>query len=127
MMLPTARAARGRPAIFATSPYVATRPGGMRRTTVRTRCWKGGISARSHHRERVEVIVARIERRDHGAGAAGIVARLPEIHVARPVEPPAVSVDDDADAGAIGVGRVDAQHDADFAGVEAHEGTGRVA
>src|SRR5438093_7447166 len=37
MMLPTARAARGRPAIAATSPYVATRPGGMRRTIDRTR------------------------------------------------------------------------------------------
>jgi hypothetical protein len=42
MMLPTARAARGRPAIAATSPYVATRPGGMRRTTVSTRCWNSG-------------------------------------------------------------------------------------
>src|SRR5918999_1073986 len=37
MMLPTARAAPGRPATAATSPYVATRPGGMRRTVARTR------------------------------------------------------------------------------------------
>jgi len=37
MMFPTARPARGAPAISATSPYVATRPGGMRRTVERTR------------------------------------------------------------------------------------------
>jgi hypothetical protein len=37
MMVPTARAARGRPAAAATSPYVATRPAGIRRTTERTR------------------------------------------------------------------------------------------
>jgi hypothetical protein len=37
MMFPTARAARGCPAAAATSPYVATRPAGMRRTTLRTR------------------------------------------------------------------------------------------
>src|SRR5262245_8667308 len=42
MMLPTARAAPGRPASAATSPYVATRPYGMRRTTVRTREVKSG-------------------------------------------------------------------------------------
>jgi len=36
-MFPTARPARGAPAITATSPYVATRPGGMRRTVDRTR------------------------------------------------------------------------------------------
>jgi hypothetical protein len=30
---PTWRAARGRPASRATTPYVVTRPGGMRRTT----------------------------------------------------------------------------------------------
>src|SRR5438067_10583311 len=41
MMLPTAREARGRPAIRATSPYVATRPGGIRRTTSSTRAEKG--------------------------------------------------------------------------------------
>jgi hypothetical protein len=41
MMLPTARAARGWPAIAATSPYVATRPGGMRRTTDSTRVKNG--------------------------------------------------------------------------------------
>jgi hypothetical protein len=40
MMLPTARWARGRPAAAATSPYVATRPWGMRRTTERTRAAK---------------------------------------------------------------------------------------
>jgi hypothetical protein len=37
MMFPTARPARGAPAIAATSPYVATRPGGMRRTVESTR------------------------------------------------------------------------------------------
>jgi hypothetical protein len=37
MMFPTARAARGWPAASAISPYVATRPAGMRRTAVRTR------------------------------------------------------------------------------------------
>src|SRR4051812_43298198 len=42
MMLPTARAARGTPAAAATSPYVATRPGGIRRTAARTRPWKCG-------------------------------------------------------------------------------------
>src|SRR5262245_7565085 len=36
MMVPTARAAPGRPANRATSPYVVTRPGGMRRSTART-------------------------------------------------------------------------------------------
>jgi hypothetical protein len=36
MMLPTARAARAAPAAAATSPYVATRPGGIRRTAVST-------------------------------------------------------------------------------------------
>jgi hypothetical protein len=36
-MFPTARPARGAPTIAATSPYVATRPGGMRRTVERTR------------------------------------------------------------------------------------------
>ena len=40
MMLPTARAARGLPARAATSPYVATRPGGMRRTIDSTRAVK---------------------------------------------------------------------------------------
>jgi hypothetical protein len=37
MMFPTARPARGAPAIAATSPYVAIRPGGMRRTVESTR------------------------------------------------------------------------------------------
>ena len=37
MMLPTARDALGRPAAAATSPYVDTRPAGMRRTTEITR------------------------------------------------------------------------------------------
>src|SRR5919106_708426 len=37
MMLPTARAARGLPASFATAPYVVTRPTGTRRTIERTR------------------------------------------------------------------------------------------
>ena len=37
MMLPTARPARGCPAASATSPYVATRPAGIRRTRDRTR------------------------------------------------------------------------------------------
>src|SRR4029079_4707955 len=36
MMLPTARAALAAPAAAATSPYVATRPGGIRRTAVST-------------------------------------------------------------------------------------------
>ena len=40
MMLPTARAAPGRPAIAATSPYVATRPLGIRRTHESTRAVK---------------------------------------------------------------------------------------
>ena len=40
MMLPTARHARGRPASVAMSPYVAARPGGMRRTALRTRSVK---------------------------------------------------------------------------------------
>jgi hypothetical protein len=43
MMLPTAREARGLPAAAATSPYVATRPTGMRRTTDRTRLVKDFI------------------------------------------------------------------------------------
>src|SRR3954466_704935 len=42
MILPTARAARGTPAAAATSPYVATRPGGNRRTAANTRMWKSG-------------------------------------------------------------------------------------
>src|SRR5262245_30296816 len=37
MIVPTARAARGRPATRARSPYVATRPGGMRRSAASTR------------------------------------------------------------------------------------------
>src|SRR5262245_21959810 len=37
MMFPTARAARGLPASFATAPYVVTRPTGTRRTTESTR------------------------------------------------------------------------------------------
>src|SRR5215510_3207422 len=37
MMLPTALPARGAPAMAATSPYVATRPGGIRRTVESTR------------------------------------------------------------------------------------------
>jgi len=40
MMLPTARHARGRPATAAMSPYVAARPGGMRRTALSTRAVK---------------------------------------------------------------------------------------
>jgi hypothetical protein len=40
MTLPTARHARGRPASAAMSPYVAARPGGMRRTAPSTRCVK---------------------------------------------------------------------------------------
>jgi hypothetical protein len=40
MMFPTARAAPGAPAAFATSPYVATRPAGIRRTTAMTRVEK---------------------------------------------------------------------------------------
>lgn len=43
-MLPTARQARGRPAIAATSPYVATRPGGIRRTAFNTRVTNGVTS-----------------------------------------------------------------------------------
>src|SRR5215467_14439595 len=37
MMFPTARPARGAPAMAATSPYVATRPSGIRRTVDSTR------------------------------------------------------------------------------------------
>ncbi len=37
MMVPTARHARGDPAADAMSPYVATRPGGIRRTAESTR------------------------------------------------------------------------------------------
>ncbi len=40
MMVPTARQARGEPASAAISPYVATCPGGMRRTAASTRCLK---------------------------------------------------------------------------------------
>jgi hypothetical protein len=43
MMFPTARAAPGCPAAFATSPYVATRPAGIRRTTEMTRRRKTDI------------------------------------------------------------------------------------
>src|SRR5881396_550504 len=42
---PTARAAPGRPASRATSPYVATRPGGIRRTTCSTRAVKSDVLA----------------------------------------------------------------------------------
>ena len=45
MMLPTARAAPGVPASRATSPYVVTRPTGMRRTTASTRRVNVGSAA----------------------------------------------------------------------------------
>src|SRR5688572_510867 len=45
MMLPTARAALGRPAAAATSPYVATRPGGIRRTVAMTRDLKLDVNS----------------------------------------------------------------------------------
>src|SRR4029079_7456791 len=51
-MLPTARCARGEPASAAISPYVATRPGGIRRTAARTRRANAdgaGTSAPDHH------------------------------------------------------------------------------
>src|SRR2546423_15462792 len=47
MMLPTARAARARPASAATSPYVETRPGGIRRTAINTRAANAGVEDRS--------------------------------------------------------------------------------
>src|SRR6476469_2080021 len=51
-MLPTARCARGEPASAAMSPYVATRPAGIRRTAARTRRANvdgAGTSAPDHH------------------------------------------------------------------------------
>ena len=45
----TARQARGFPAAAATSPYVATRPGGMRLTATSTRRRKSAPSISEHH------------------------------------------------------------------------------
>lgn len=58
MIWPTARAAPGRPARTATSPYEATRPGGSRRTTCSTRRVKGvgGIGEDSAMRPEVQAL-----------------------------------------------------------------------
>src|SRR5438067_2519338 len=72
MMLPTARCASGRPAIAATSPYVETRPGGIRRTTERTREAKDACAPGGERHERAaataeSIAGAELQRRDSDA------------------------------------------------------------
>src|SRR5215203_5285945 len=73
MMLPTARAAPGRPASSATSPYVATRPGGILRTVASTRAVKVVIPAPIRASER--------QPQPHAdLGAAGVHLYRPIVH-----------------------------------------------
>src|SRR5581483_4774902 len=128
MTLPTARAARGVPASRATSPYVATRPGGMLRTMASTRRCQGVASTRGmlHQREGVDVVVGWIDRRNDRRGTRRILARLPQVHVDGEIEPAAVAREHEPHLRPIGIGAMYLQHDGNLAGVELHQVARRI-
>src|SRR4249919_952580 len=114
MILPTARAARGRPAIAATSPYVATHPGGIRLTTDRTRTANGAAGAlrglarvtESQQGQGIEHESRRIDRRDDLRGPVLAGDDFPEVDFVGQVDPGARPVEQDPDLGSVRIRRV---------------------
>src|SRR5712692_7569810 len=99
MMLPTARAARGRPASAATSPYVATRPGGIRRTMDSTRAVNALVidPTSLQQRQRIDSQLGRVERRHDRGRQALVLATFPEVDVVGILQPRPGAIEDHAD------------------------------
>src|SRR5262249_62244394 len=79
-----------------------------------------GWSALLEEVERVDVVVARIDRGDDAFERAGgwIALRLPQIALERQIQPRAVGVEQHAHARPMRIRRMDAQHDGDLVRAE---------